>query len=447
MAKIMDISKRIKHLSDDISDKVSNVSDSVKTVISEYADKVSERIIEDDSPIEINTIQQLNKWISSVQPDSNSSVGLLMQAQFQALNQIETSILSGMVIDNILVCLYKALEIVSSEHEKREIRESFAAMLQSVIFISEARLQYEIKKNKEEAIQMLSSAGNLISQSVNGATGILVTMTGAGAVARGTKVVKGIAKTAQCTQMLPIINNVVTPKLLEVGTLSHLLSAKKKQAAIEERMKDHTQMLKNLFKTLDRYSDMIGPSIQIHGMLSRYSEQLNDQYIEEQNYELERCTTRFASQMIQIVNEMSISLHDELDEQPSKRPQRLAGLIDSIKGKDKNYGTLRYDEIIHIYNFLKERYNSLLDQIAAINADIIAKQEQYHSLGIFHSASKITLATQLDNLTKKIDKLNISLSNIDEKVRIVENLILPVKKKIEDNVTNLQRITEKYAIC
>lgn len=335
MAKIMDISKRIKHLSGDISDKVSNVSDSVKTVISEYADKVSEKIIEDDSPIEINTIQQLNKWISSLQPDSNSSVGLLMQAQFQALNQIETSILSGMVIDNILVCLYKALEIVSSEHEKREIRESFAALLQSVIFISEARLQYEIKNNKEEAIQMLS----------------------------------------------------------------------------------------------------------------RYSEQLNDQYIEEQNYELERCTTRFASQMIQIVNEMNISLQDELDEHPSKRPQRLAGLIDSIKGNDKNHGTLRYDEIIHIYNFLKERYNSLLDQIAAINADIIAKQEQYHSLGIFHSASKITLATQLDNLTKKIDKLNISLSNIDEKVRIVENLFLPVKKKIEDNVTNLQRITEKYAIC
>ena len=430
MAKIADISKKLKDISGGISDKVVDVSNSVKSVISAYSDKSSST--EDNKPIEIHTIQQLSKWIVSTQPSTNTCVGMLMQAQLQSLNHIETSALSGMVIDNILVCLYKALEVASNDQEKRIIRESFAALLQSVIFVSEARLQHEIKKNREDAIQLLTAAGDLITHSVSSVASILVPMPGIGTAAK----------------MLPIIKNVITPKLLEVGSLSYLLSAKKRQDVLEERVKDHTQMLKNLFKTLDRYSEIVGPSIQIHGILSRYAEQLNDLYISEQNEEVVKCTTRFATQMRKIMDEMQIPLQDELrNRTAAKGVHRLTEFIKSFKNEPKDEGELGYDEVIHIYNFLKERYNSLLDQIARINSDIAAKQEQHNSLGIFRGAAKVALATEMNSVSKKAVKLNLSLSNIDEKIRIVENIILPVKKNIEEYSANLNRIVEKYAIC
>lgn len=434
MAKIADISKKLKDISGGISEKVVDVSGSVKSVMSSYADKYNS--IDNDRPVEITTIQQLSKWISSTQPDTNTCVGLLMQAQLQSLNHIETSSLSGMVIDNILVCLYKALEVSGDEHERRLIRESFAALLQSVIFVSEARLQHEIKKNKEDAIQMLTAAGDLITQSVSGAASALVAMS------------SGVGAVAKCAQALPVFKNVISSKLLDVGSLSYLLSAKKRQEALEERVKDHTQMLKNLFKTFDRYSEMVGPSIQIHGLLSRYAEQLNELYVSEQNEEVVKCTTRFATQMKIIMEEMQISLKDELRNKTAiKGVQKLTEFIRSFKSESKDEGELGYDEMIYIYNFLKERYNSLLDQVARINSDIALKQERHNSLGIFSGAAKMALAAEMSNVSKKADKLTLSLSNIDEKIRIVESIILPVKKNIEEYSAKLNDIVEKYAIC
>ena len=43
---------------------------------------------------------------------------------------------------------------------------------------------------------------------------------------------------------------------------------------IEKHKADFDIALKNLFDTFDRYSSLIGPSVQIHGMLHRYEEQL-----------------------------------------------------------------------------------------------------------------------------------------------------------------------------
>lgn len=91
---------------------------------------------------------------------------MVLQQQLQVLKYVESYAMSGMVIDNIIVCLYKALELAESEMEKNAVRESVSALLQSILFMSEAKQQYDIKKNKEEAIEMISNAGNLISDSV-----------------------------------------------------------------------------------------------------------------------------------------------------------------------------------------------------------------------------------------------------------------------------------------
>ena len=166
MAKISNLSNKLKSFTGDISDTVNAVSETVMSTISEYRAIKGNDVPSTDTVCEIKTLNQLSDWIASVQSEASPAVSFIMQAQQQTLNSMETSILSGMMIDNILVYLHKAISVAANENEKNSIRESFAALLQSVIFVSEARLQHDIRRDKEEAVQLLENAGNMLQQSV-----------------------------------------------------------------------------------------------------------------------------------------------------------------------------------------------------------------------------------------------------------------------------------------
>ena len=244
---------------------ISNAINSVTEIIGERKSGESENktVAENagDSSVKIiDTVDKLEEWIVATQTEASKPAALVLQQQMQVLKYVESPAMSGMVIDNIIVCLYKALELAETEVEKEAIRGSVAALLQSVLFMSEARLQYDIKKNKEEAIEMISSAGNLISDSVSAVASMLTPVPG-----------------AKTKAMVPVVKNILSSQAIQGGFFAHLLSAKKKQELIDEKIKEHNTMLENLFTTFDRYFDLIGPSIQIHGVLSRYIKQLTEQ--------------------------------------------------------------------------------------------------------------------------------------------------------------------------
>ena len=421
---------KLKGLSEDLKDKVGTMSDSMVSKVSACVEKLTDKADESTDVLEINSIKELNKWIAAAQADATNSVSFALQAQLSALKSVETSVLSGMVVDNILVCLQKALNASESEKEKGILRDSFASLLQSVVFVSEARLQYDIKKNKEAAIQILTSAGNMISMSASAVASLLIPTPG------------------KAIKIVPIINNVLNPAILDVGSVSALLSAKKKHELLEERIKDHNKMLNNLFKTLDRYYDMIGPSILVHGMLSRYTDQLVDEFIEEQDDDIKVRTSKFSTQMKQFVDEMGISMHYELNsKRPGQKVQRAIGFLNTLRSGGKVQEELGYDEVNHIYLFLKERYTSLVGQISELKAELSQLQTRHDSLGLFQQAAKAQLAIQMMTIDKRVKKLNVSLTDIDEKNRIVEGIILPVNKRVEEYSAELHRIAEKYAIC
>lgn len=425
----MGVVNKFKGLSGGLTGKIGHISESMVSAINGYVEKISDKNVECRDTLEINNINELQKWINAAQSGATSSVSFALQAQLNALKSVETAVLSGMVIDNILVSLYKALELSDTEKEKVILKDSFASLIQSVIFVSEARLQYDIKKNKEVAIQILSSAGNMISMSASTLAALLVPAPG------------------KAMKVIPVINNVLKSNLLDVGSISSLLSAKKKQELLEERVRDHNKMLNNLFKTFDRYHDMIGSSIQVHGMLSRYVDQLVEEFIEEQNDEIKLCTSKFSTQMKQFVDEMNISMHYELNsKRPGQKIKNALGFLSTLRSGGKVQEELGYDEVNHIYLFLRERYTSLMNQISDLNTEINGLQARYDSLGLFKQATKSEISRQIISLQKRISKLNISLIDIDEKNRIIEGIILPVKKRVDEYSSELHRITDKYAI-
>jgi chromosome segregation ATPase len=338
--------------------------------------------------------------------------------------------MSGMVIDNIIVCLYKSLELAETDADKEAIRGSVASLLQSVLFMAEARLQYDVKKNKEEAVEMISSAGNLISDSVAAVASMLTPVPG-----------------AKTRVMVPVVKNILSSQAIQGGFFAHLLSAKKKQEIIDEKIKEHNTMLENLFATFDRYYDLIGPSIQIHGVLSRYIKQLTEQFRETQYKEIESYTTQFTRQVNSMMDEVSTSVKASLGNSMYERVAKgVIGAVAAIANANKKPETLDFNEVKHLSSTLHSRYDALEDKLNLAQKEIEAKEQGLKDAGIFQRSLKSDLAKKIEQLKKEVNKIEKELIDLKEKKQIVDNIIEPVSHKIEEYSANLSRIAERYAI-
>lgn len=414
---------------------ISNTINSVTEVIADRRSGESSKMAdvggaEGHSVKIIDTIDKLEEWIAVTQTEASKPAALVLQQQLQVLNYVQSPAMSGMVIDNIIVCLYKSLELAETDADKEAIRGSVASLLQSVLFMAEARLQYDVKKNKEEAVEMISSAGNLISDSVAAVASMLTPVPGA-----KTKV------------MVPVVKNILSSQAIQGGFFAHMLSAKKKQEIIDEKIKEHNTMLENLFATFDRYYDLIGPSIQIHGVLSRYIKQLTEQFREIQYKEIESYTTQFTRQINSMMDEVCTSVKASLGNSMYERVAKgVIGAVAAIANANKKPETLDFNEVKHLSSTLHSRYDALEDKLNLAQKEIEAKEQGLKDAGIFQRSLKSDLAKKIEQLKKEVNKIEKELIDLKEKRQIVDNIIEPVSHKIEEYSANLSRIAERYAI-
>lgn len=414
---------------------ISNAINSVTEVIADRRSGESSKMAdvggaEGHSVKIIDTIDKLEEWIAVTQTEASKPAALVLQQQLQVLNYVQSPAMSGMVIDNIIVCLYKSLELAETDADKEAIRGSVASLLQSVLFMAEARLQYDVKNNKEEAVEMISSAGNLISDSVAAVASMLTPVPG-----------------AKTRVMVPIVKNILSSQAIQGGFFAHLLSAKKKQEIIDEKIKEHNTMLENLFATFDRYYDLIGPSIQIHGVLSRYIKQLTEQFRETQYKEIESYTTQFTRQINSMMDEVCTSVKASLGNSMYERVAKgVIGAVAAIANANKKPETLDFNEIKHLSSTLHSRYDALEDKLNLAQKEIEAKEQGLKDAGIFQRSLKSDLAKKIEQLKKEVNKIEKELINLKEKRQIVDNIIEPVSHKIEEYSANLSRIAERYAI-
>lgn len=414
---------------------ISNAINSVTEVIADRRSGESSKMAdvggaEGHSVKIIDTIDKLEEWIAVTQTEASKPAALVLQQQLQVLNYVQSPAMSGMVIDNIIVCLYKSLELAETDADKEAIRGSVASLLQSVLFMAEARLQYDVKKNKEEAVEMISSAGNLISDSVAAVASMLTPVPG-----------------AKTRVMVPVVKNILSSQAIQGGFFAHLLSAKKKQEIIDEKIKEHNTMLENLFATFDRYYDLIGPSIQIHGVLSRYIKQLTEQFRETQYKEIESYTTQFTRQINSMMDEVSTSVKASLGNSMYERVAKgVIGAVAAIANANKKPETLDFNEIKHLSSTLHSRYDALEDKLNLVQKEIEAKEQGLKDAGIFQRSLKSDLAKKIEQLKKEVSKIEKELIDLKEKRQIVDNIIEPVSHKIEEYSANLSRIAERYAI-
>ncbi|MDD6642353.1 MAG: TerB family tellurite resistance protein [Bacteroidales bacterium] len=249
-----------------MADQAKIVADQLKTVVgtspqstsvqpSAVPAQMTEDVIPDASGRTIIQSEgQMTSWLESVSSQTKSpTIMKVIDAQLQVIKFVKAPNLLGMVLDNMIAALHQTLREASSEKEKTEIRESMSLMIQNLIFFSDAQLHYAIDKNKQEAKQLLSTAGDMLAKSVASVASL----------AAGPEGVAGV-----------VIKNIFASDEMQNGFFGRLIGWIMDKKQIEKHKADFDIALKNLFDTFDRYSSLIGPSVQIHGMLHRYEEQL-----------------------------------------------------------------------------------------------------------------------------------------------------------------------------
>ena len=124
-----------------------------------------EKIKDDEQEIVIDSLSSMSSLLNSIKPKSSPAVVQALQCQLQILNFVQSPTMSGMVIDNMIMSLYKSLQM-ASEQEKQGLRDAFSSMIQSFVFFSEAQLRYEDANDQQEALKLLDNAGQFLSDSV-----------------------------------------------------------------------------------------------------------------------------------------------------------------------------------------------------------------------------------------------------------------------------------------
>lgn len=220
----------------------------------EVASEQNQTISDASGRLVIQSEVQMEAWLSSISTQTQSPAILkIIDAQMQVIKFVKAPSLLGMVLDNMIAVLYQTLREASSSKEKTDVRETISLMIQNLIFLSDAQLHYAIDRNKQEAKQLLSTAGDMLAKSVALAA----------TLAAGPTVTAGV-----------VIKNIFATEEMQNGFFGRLIGWIIDKQQIEQRKEDFNIALKNLFDTFDKYSTLIGPSIQIHGMLHRYEKPL-----------------------------------------------------------------------------------------------------------------------------------------------------------------------------
>lgn len=204
---------------------------------------------------EVNSIEQVNSWLSSLETNASASVHEAIKAQMQVIKYIKSPDLVDTTLDTIVLHLKKSLRYSQSDLEKEKIRESFSLMIQSYVFFMDARLQYEINNNKKGARDLACQAGEIFVKSATEIAKMAETG-GASTITTFNVVAKLTNNFFQDTQ-----DNFFqkTWKWLH------------KRSIIEAEVQEFYATLYTIFKKLYKYHRLIGKSIIINGLIERYS--------------------------------------------------------------------------------------------------------------------------------------------------------------------------------
>lgn len=227
----------------------------------------------------INTIQDVETFISTLAASANQSLGYAMQAQLQVLRFIRAPKLVDSTFELLFENTRKALKYAESEKARDDIREKTSLMIHNYFFWVNTRLEYELmmieedkRANREAMRQLVSDAADML----------------AGSIAR-------IAGAALSGGSSVILQNVIVNELTtftyecEQSWLSRLIGLFTNKSRIKEKKEQYLKHKAEFYDSVDdliqktrHYKQLIGQSNLLAGIIERYAEGLSSYHHENE---------------------------------------------------------------------------------------------------------------------------------------------------------------------
>lgn len=434
--KKMDVSGALGAVADKVTDSISDTVSGVAEHLTQRGDDASESLEQQvakqeqktDTPLQINTLEQMTDWVRQLQTEASGPALQALQSQLQVLRYVESPSMTSMALDNILVALHKSLKEAEEPRQRELLQETFASLLQSFVFMSEARLQHEIESNQKQTIQLLSEAGDFLANSVLQVT-TLVATGGASAVVQGASTV---------ARVMPVVNNVMAATGVQKSFLGRLISAKGKKAEIEARKTNFYKSIEYMFDTLDRYAELIGRSIQLHGMLKRYADQLIDRF---SHNEIEAVQKTISEQEVAELEALTGKVKD-------KESFLVAGfkmLAEGVKQATQKEVKLTFDKVQGMQRQLQSKVDEATTHIAYYEKEIRERETEIEGLGMLQMGRKKKLREEIDTLRQQIQQAEIDQLNAQNRLHTVEVIVRPVVERVDAYRQRLYQTVEKFA--
>lgn len=399
--------------------KATDVVSSVTNSITHTFDKLKSKDDKTDEQT-IDSVDSLSCYLQSLQSDASPAVMMALQSQLSVLKYVQSPTMMLMAVDNIMLCLHKALKSAEDETTKENLKETFASLLQSFIFAIEAKLRYEVDNAREESVQLLAEAGDLLMTSVTSTAMMVVPM------AAGQKV----------GHVLPKMVNVFAQNTEQKSFLGRLIMVKGKKALIEEKKAEFDKTLNYIFEELDNYSALVGPSIQLHGMLKRYADGLIERYSIAQ-YDLVKN---------KINDKESIKLDTFVDAMLNQNDTtvKIKTLFKAVSQVTKSPTLHDYESIRNIKRALQSELKNFDKQIEDIDTEIIRLETELSKTSLFQISRKGELQRAIAACQTERTRINQAAMEYRNKLTVVDDIIDPINENIEKYTNNLYRIVAKY---
>lgn len=384
-------------------------------------ENVPDTVVDNDGRTVISTIDGMSSWLQGLQGGNMTpSATQALQSQIQVLNFVKSPALTGMAVDTMIMCLYKALQASNSVAERDSVRESFALMIQSFMFFNEAQLQYAINSNKEEGRQLLTQAGDILSKSVMS----VATLVATGGLAAG-----GVAGV--------VVKNVFSGENGQQSFFGKIATFIGNKKMIEEKKKQHVDTLKNMFNIFDQYAELIGPSIVLHGMLGRYGSSLVDSY-EEQKFKPLLSGTGSDSVSNVVSSVMNFNLTAVV-------AGATAAVTDVFQNK-KNH--------VSGYDYLKQNKENSALKLQKCEQDLDnaqkklhTKQKEYDETSVIRISLRNDLKEEIKSAEFYVEESKRQLKNAEQALAQANQLLEKgevLKSEVDAYRADIERIVNKY---
>lgn len=361
-----------------------------------------------DGKLIISTIDGMKTWLTNLGQDTTPALMQTLQMQLQVLKQVQSPSMTGMALDNMMLCMSKAVNTATNDSELANIREAVASMIQNYFFMQEANLKCAQLKDREEGAKLLTQAGEMLSDAV---TKTATALTG-----------------STIDMATTVVRNIFEAEAVQKGYIKNLFAWIGDKKQLKAKEKEFNQTLEMLFDTCDHHAALLGPSILIKGMLSRYRKAILEYH---QNEKLQMYIDRGHKIDAQKLSDLSSGVVATTTAIVTKRPLKaLSGLTMALSGAaglvadkiNSNKTGLDIKAYCTLQDALEVECNKLQEELSKMEGEITSLKQQHKELGMLQFAEKKELQQKIDLKTEEKVAVYNALKTTKEKLAEMKQL-------------------------